>query len=75
VEYDVSEEFGPEPAVEGDAVPGPALGTTGHPGVDSVLASLDGLADLPGADQVAVYESAHEALRAALADAGDDQPA
>jgi hypothetical protein len=39
--------------------------------VDGVLASLDGLEERPVGDHVAVFEAAHEQLRAALADAGD----
>ncbi|KRF32468.1 hypothetical protein ASG94_18645 [Nocardioides sp. Soil805] len=41
-------------------------GTTGVAEVDAVLASLDGLADLPVAEHVAVFEQAHERLRRAL---------
>ncbi len=44
---------------------------TGHEAVDGVLRSLDGLADRPVQEHVVVFESAHETLRAALADAGD----
>ena len=39
---------------------------TGNPDVDSVLASLDSLSDAPVADHVAVFETAHDRLRAAL---------
>lgn len=45
---------------------------TGHPDVDAVLASLDDLQDRPVAEHVAVFEAAHDRLRAALADAGDE---
>lgn len=48
--------------------PAPA---TGSSVVDAVLASLDGLEERPVGDHVAVFEAAHEQLRAALADAGD----
>jgi hypothetical protein len=44
---------------------------TGHETVDGVLGSLDGLEERPVAEHVAVFEAAHEALRAALAEAGD----
>lgn len=44
---------------------------TGDAGVDAVLRSLDDLADRPVEEHVAIFESAHETLRAALADAGD----
>lgn len=47
------------------------VASTGHPAVDEVLASLARLDDRPAADHVEVFESAHERLRAALADAGD----
>lgn len=49
---------------------------TGNVVVDGVLASLDTLADLPVAGHVAVFERAHEQLRAALdAPAGPKPPA
>ena len=44
---------------------------TGHPEVDAVLASLQELPERPVAEHVAVFESAHDRLRAALADAAD----
>lgn len=44
---------------------------TGNEAVDAVLRSLEGLENRPVSEQVAVFEAAHEALRAALADAGD----
>jgi hypothetical protein len=43
--------------------------TTGHAAVDEVLGSLEGLEERPVAEHVAVFEAAHESLRAALADA------
>ena len=46
--------------------------STGHPAVDEVLRSLDGLADRPVSEHVAVFEAAHEGLRGALSDAGRD---
>jgi hypothetical protein len=49
----------------------PSTELTGHEAVDGVLRSLDALADRPVQEHVAVFESAHETLRAALADAGD----
>ena len=55
-----------------DAVDQEPSAATGNPAVDQVLASLNGLDELPIADQVGVFESAHEALRGALADAGTD---
>jgi hypothetical protein len=44
---------------------------TGHDAVDEVLGSLDGLGGRPVGEHVAVFEAAHEALRTALAEAGD----
>lgn len=44
---------------------------TGHDAVDGVLRSLEGLEAKPVDEHVAVFESAHETLRAALADAGN----
>ena len=48
---------------------------TGHPAVDAVLASLEGLEDMPVHDHVAVFESAHDSLRRALDQAGDEATA
>ena len=45
---------------------------TGHDDVDRVVASLDVLEDRPVSEHVAVFESAHDTLRNALADAGND---
>ena len=45
---------------------------TGHDDVDRVVASLDGLDERPVSEHVAVFESAHDMLRNALADAGND---
>jgi hypothetical protein len=44
---------------------------TGHPVVDDVLASLDGLEERPVDEHVAVFETLHDRLREALASAGD----
>lgn len=52
-----------EPAVPAEAAE-PVR--TGHPQVDEVLASLDGLDDRPVDEHVAVFERAHDALRGAL---------
>ncbi len=41
---------------------------TGHPGVDAVLASLEGLEERPVGEHVAVFEHGHDALRRALND-------
>ena len=58
------------------SVPAPVAGeSTGNPTVDAVLASVTGLERTPVAEHVAVFESAHERLRSALADAGDDRSA
>jgi len=43
-----------------------ALQPTGNPAVDEVLASLEGLAERPVDEHVAVFERAHEQLRSAL---------
>jgi hypothetical protein len=56
---------GGDPSVDGSPRP------TGHPAVDEVLASLAGLEERPVAEHVAVFEAAHDRLRAALAEAGD----
>jgi hypothetical protein len=57
-------------AVEGVAQQRPD--GTGHPEVDRVLGSLDGLDERPVAEHVAVFEAAHDTLRNALADANND---
>ncbi|HEU4515313.1 MAG TPA: hypothetical protein VFR87_19550 [Nocardioidaceae bacterium] len=44
---------------------------TGHPAVDEVLQSMQGLQERPVEEHVAIFEAAHEKLRAALANAGD----
>ena len=43
---------------------------TGNQEVDAVLDTLHGLGDAPLSEHVAVFEAAHDRLRAALADAG-----
>jgi hypothetical protein len=48
--------------------------STGQPQVDAVLASLSGLDGTPVEEHVAVFESAHDTLRGALADASDAPP-
>lgn len=50
-----------------------AYAPTGNVTVDSVLESLEKLDHAPVPEHVAVYESAHENLRAAMADAGDNR--
>jgi hypothetical protein len=47
---------------------------TGNVTVDAVLASMEGLDDAPVAEHVAVFEHAHEQLRAAL-DGAAGEPA
>lgn len=44
---------------------------TGHPVVDEVLETMRGLQDRPVEEHVAIFEAAHEKLRATLTDAGD----
>jgi hypothetical protein len=46
--------------------------STGHPAVDEVLRSLEGLDGRPVDEHVAVFEQAHDVLRRALSHAGDD---
>jgi hypothetical protein len=45
----------------------PGDGTTGHPAVDAMLASLANAASLSPADQIAEFEAAHQILRETLA--------
>lgn len=44
---------------------------TGHPDVDEVLGSLDALDDRPVSEHVAVFEAAHDRLRAALSSSAE----
>jgi len=53
----------------------PELEGTGNADVDTVVASLTALDDLPVAEHVAVFERAHESLRRTLAGAGQDSSA
>lgn len=66
---------GPGQTVGGDDGEQRAYEPTGNPTVDSVLESLARLDGTPAAEHVSVFESAHERLREALADAGNDDPA
>jgi len=59
----------PEPADELSATPE----STGHPAVDEVLRSLDDLDSRPVDEHVPAFEEAHDRLRRALSDAGDDE--
>ncbi len=59
-----------EPAAP--AEPAEPAEQTGNPEVDSVIESLDDLDRRPVSEHVEVFESAHERLRGALSDAGDD---
>jgi hypothetical protein len=52
----------------------PGRVATGHPAVDEVLRSLDGLEARPVDEHVNAFERAHEVLRRALSDAGDEEP-
>jgi hypothetical protein len=62
-----------EPAQDvADPADGDVVGSTGHPEVDAVLASLADLDGRPVAEHVSVFEDAHDRLRTALADAGND---
>ena len=53
---------------------GSSAAATGHPAVDEVLRSLDDLEGRPVDEHVAAFEEAHESLRRALSNAGDDTP-
>jgi hypothetical protein len=69
-----------ESAEQSDSAPAPGRHLaegTGHPAVDAVLASLEGLEAMPVHEHVAVFESAHESLRRSLDEAGSgagDEP-
>jgi hypothetical protein len=47
-------------------------GTTGHDGVDGVLADLAEVAALAPAEQITLFEDAHQRLSAALRGVDDD---
>ena len=78
VEPDVEPDFEPEldahlgEELFDDAAPARTPVSTGHPAVDEVLRSLEGLDGRPVDEHVAAFEQAHEVLRRALSDAGDD---
>lgn len=66
----------PQPSSQPSSQRGaPAVEPTGNPDVDAVLDSLEQLEGAPVSEQVPVFEAAHEQLRAALADAGNDAAA
>ncbi len=54
-------------------IPSEEITETGHAGVDAVLETLHGLEERPVGEHVAVFEAAHEHLRAALSDASAAQ--
>ena len=66
-----TDELAAEPADEPGEQPAEAV-RTGNEAADDVLESLDGLDDLPVDEHVAVFERAHEQLRAALDSPRDD---
>lgn len=68
---EVTPEVTPGAASEPLQPPGAAAPETDNPAVDEVLWSLDQLGSRPLSEHVAVFESAHERLRAALSEAGD----
>jgi len=65
----VGEQHGPGT----DDFSAPGHPATGHPAVDEVLRSLDGLDARPVDEHVSAFERAHEVLRQALSDAGDEE--
>ena len=73
--YDeVSQDLADEPDLPVDGEPSLDAGghvRTGNVTVDAVLASMEGLDDAPVNEHVAVFEHAHEQLRAALDGAGE----
>jgi hypothetical protein len=77
--HEEDDEFEAAPAADGtdgdqsgDRPVRPEVPSTGHPAVDAVLASLAALEDAPVHEHVAVFESAHESLRRALDEAGQE---
>jgi hypothetical protein len=70
---ETAEETDPVVDDEPTAGDGPEAPVTGHPAVDEVLRSLEGLDGRPVDEHVAAFEDAHEQLRRALSTAGDDQ--
>lgn len=62
----------PEPGTAG-GLPSAAPAPTGHPAVDDVLATLADVEDLSLAERVERFERAHEALRATLSSAGEQE--
>jgi hypothetical protein len=68
----VSEQFSER---AGHAAVGPDSAATGFSVVDAVIDSLADLDGRPVSEHAAVFEAAHDRLRDALANAGDDYPA
>lgn len=73
-EPETEPETGPEGGAEAEAVESTDATpvSTGHPAVDEVLRSLDGLDGRPVDEHVAAFEQAHETLRQTLSGAGDE---
>lgn len=69
----MSEPTDEDAVVETSEVDSPAPVSTGHPAVDEVLRSLDELDGRPVDEHVPAFEEAHDKLRRALSDAGDDE--
>lgn len=63
----------PDEIPETDEATSASTDATGHPAVDEVLRSLEGLDGRPVDEHVAAFADAHEQLRRALSNAGDDQ--
>jgi hypothetical protein len=68
---DVEPDVDPVADPEDERADGPE--STGHPAVDEVLRSLEDLESRPVDEHVAAFEEAHDRLRRALSDAGDDE--
>lgn len=62
-----------EDTPEEAAARAPGVVETGNPAVDEVIASLEGLDNVPVDEHVALFEQAHEQLRRTLSGAGDNQ--
>lgn len=65
---------GPTAGVDDDLLSRAREAAAGHPGLEEALRRLDALDDVDLDEHPAEFDAIHRALRAALADAGQDIP-
>jgi len=67
------EQVEPTPAVDDDLLARAREAAAGHPGLEDALRRLDALDEAELEQHPAEFDAIHRALRAALADAGQEQ--